>query len=124
MGRRRRTLLRCSPSLAGLLAVLSLLLFSWGLAYKLSLYGSHELPPKMVAAKLLSQKERPVTAQSSEVLPPIVPGSAFGSTPLPSIHLLSLMHVPALELRSAYLRDARQLFTIHTGRKPPPSVAG
>lgn len=123
MGRRRRRLLRCSPILACMLAVLSVSLFSWGLAYKLSLYRSHQLPPKMAAAKLLSQKERPVAAQSSQAIPPIVPNSAFALTPLPSLHLLSLMHVPGLELRSQPMRDARELFTVPTGCKPPPNLA-
>src|SRR5579875_146504 len=123
MGRRRQRMLRCSPILACLLAVLSVSLFSWGLAYKLSLYRSHELPPRMAAAKLLSQKERPVTAQSDQAVAPIVPNSAFVTTLLPSFHLLSLMHVPGLELRSRYLPDGRELFTVPTGRKPPPNLA-
>lgn len=122
MGRRSGRMLRCTPTLACVLAVLSISLFSWGLAYKLSLYHSHQLPPKMVAAKLLSQKERPAIAQASQMIPPVVPQSAFNVTRLPSLQLSSLTHVPGLESRSRGSGDASEFVTVHTSRRPPPNV--
>ena len=123
MGRRSRRTLRCSPTLACVLAVLSFSLFSWGLSYKLSLYHSHQLPPKMAAAKLLSQKERPAMAQASQIIPPTVPETALNVTRLPYLESSSLTYVPGLELLLRRPRDARLFFTVHTDRKPPPSVA-
>lgn len=121
MGRRSRRLLRCSPTLACALALLSISLFSWGLAYKLSLYHSHQLP-QMAAAKLLSQKERPATAQSNQLLPPIVPASPLNIARPPWFDLPGSTPAPRLELRSRHLHDAPEFFTVHTDRKPPPNV--
>lgn len=124
MGPRRPRLLRCSPILASLLAVLSISLFSWGLGYKLSLYHSQHCRPKMAAAKLLSQKERPVTAQSSMARGSSAPISALNLAPLPCLHCSNQMHAPALQAWSPRLVVARELFTTHTNRKPPPNFAG
>lgn len=123
MGRQSRRTLRCSPTLACLLAVLSISLFSWGLAYKISLYHTHELPPKMAAAKLLSQKERPAVAQSNQILPPIVPEFGLSATQAPSLYLSSFTHVPGLERSLRRPRDTREIFTVHTDRRPPPRLA-
>jgi hypothetical protein len=120
MGQRRPGMLLCSPILACLLAILSVSLFSWGLGYKLSLYHSHQLPPKMAAAKLLSPKERPVTAP---VVASIVPNAALEPTPLPSLRSEGV-YLPVSELRPSRLANFREAFTVHTDRKPPPIVVG
>ena len=52
--------------------VLSAAVFGWGLQYKLSLYHGHgkdSISHRIPEAKLLSQKERPATAQSISVRP-------------------------------------------------------
>lgn len=123
MKARRPRLLRCSPILAAMLAVLSISLFSWGLAYKLSLYQSCQTPPKLVAAKLLSQKERPVAAQSERAPGSTRPDSAVSLMPVSYPSPSSLEHISGLEVRSPHW-GAKELFTIHTDRKPPPNVAG
>jgi hypothetical protein len=110
--------------LACVLVLLSVSLFSWGLRYKLSLYYSHQDSPKMAAAKLLSQKERPATAQATQLVAPIVPGPALHVTRIPSVQLASLTRVRSLERRSRHSGDCREFFTVHTDRKPPPNVAG
>jgi hypothetical protein len=121
MGSRRTGMLRCSPILAGTLVVLSISLFSWGLAYKLSLYRSQQFPPRMVAAKLLSQKERPVAALTDKAIRLSVPASAFALTQLPYSPLSSVIYAPSLEVLSLH-PGVKELFTVHTDRKPPPNL--
>lgn len=124
MGSRRSSLLRCSPALAGLLAVLSISLFSWGLSYKLSLYHSQQYRSKIVAAKLLSEKERPVAAQSSKLLHCDLPGFAFTAAPLVST---GSFHLEPLSLFGPSPRapsGAARLFTTQTHRRPPPNLVG
>jgi len=123
MGARQTRMLRCSPILAGMLAVLSISLFSWGLAYKLSLYRSHQSPPKIVAAKLLSQKERPVAAQVEKAIRSSAHSPALILKLLPYPPSSNLTPVAGLEVRSPHW-GAKQLFTVHTDRKPPPSIVG
>ncbi len=66
---RRRTIL-----LPMGLLMLALAVFGWGLQYKLSLYQSKDSVSHLApAAKLLSQKERPVASQSVNVHPHWVP---------------------------------------------------
>lgn len=122
MGERRPRILRCSPILASMLAVLSISLFSWGLGYKLSLYHSDQCHPKMTAAKLLSQKERPLTAQSFRRIRPNGSETAVNLTPYPSFRCSHSIPVPRGEHSSPHLLAGQQHFTIHTSRKPPPNV--
>jgi hypothetical protein len=81
---------RCAFLLPLGLLMLSMAVFGWGLQYKLSLYKSKDsishLAPE---AKLLSQKERPVTGQAMDVRPsePSEPG-AFPL--LPALLMLAL----------------------------------
>jgi hypothetical protein len=54
--------------------MLSLAVFGWGLQYKLSLYqGQNSITHQAPVAKLLSQKERPATAQTLDARFPEVP---------------------------------------------------
>jgi hypothetical protein len=54
--------------------MLSLAVFGWGLQYKLSLYQSKDsITHQAPVAKLLSQKERPATAQTLDAQSPEVP---------------------------------------------------
>jgi hypothetical protein len=56
------------------LLMLSLAVFGWGLQYKLSLYqGKNSITHRAPEAKLLSQKERPATAQALDARSPEVP---------------------------------------------------
>jgi hypothetical protein len=56
------------------LLMLSLAVFGWGLQYKLSLYqGKNSIAHLTPEAKLLSQKERPATAQAFSDRSPVVP---------------------------------------------------
>src|ERR1035437_9990026 len=55
------------------LVVILLLAFAvsfWGLQYKLSLYHARAAHPAAPAAKLLSQRERPLANRLLEILPP------------------------------------------------------
>jgi len=62
---RRSTNRRVPPWLILGLVGLSLLVFAWGLGYKLSLYDSSQSEShKIPQAKLLSENERPLVAQS------------------------------------------------------------
>jgi hypothetical protein len=47
------------------IAMLALAVFSWGIRYKVSLYNS---ATHMSEAKLLSQKERPATSESTKLV--------------------------------------------------------
>jgi hypothetical protein len=68
---RKGTIWRGSPALIMMLASLCVSLFVWGVGYKLSLYKASERhKPTMPAAKLLSQKERPVVSASLQVQVP------------------------------------------------------
>jgi hypothetical protein len=65
---RKGTIWRGSPALILMLASLCFSLFAWGIGYKLSLYkASEERRPSMPAAKLLSQKERPVVSAKARI---------------------------------------------------------
>ena len=56
------------------LLMLSLAVFGWGLEYKLSLYqGQNSITHQAPVAKLLSQKERPASAQALAAPFPEVP---------------------------------------------------
>lgn len=118
----RPRILRCSPILASMLAVLSISLFSWGLGYKLSLYHSGQCHPKMTAAKLLSQRERPLAAQSFRRVRANSPDTALDLTPYPSFRRSQLIPVPRAERSSPQLLADQEHFTVHTSRKPPPNV--
>lgn len=115
MKARQTRLLRCSPMLAGVLAVLAFSLFSWGLAYKLSLYHSHQTSSKMVAAKLLSQKERPISGMVEHAGAPGLPQSAHE---LPLRKALPVDPLQPGSFGPPFFRE--DLFTVHTDRKPPP----
>jgi hypothetical protein len=81
------------------LLMLAMAVFAWGLQYKLSLYKdkgsiSHSAP----AAKLLSEKERPVTAQAIDsqlTQPPAFPI-------LPALLMLAI--VPVFDQTVRYIR--------------------
>jgi hypothetical protein len=54
--------------------MLSAAVFGWGLQYKLSLYhGKDSISHQIPEAKLLSQKERPATAQAVSMHPSALP---------------------------------------------------
>ncbi|MGC2402444.1 MAG: hypothetical protein WA510_21800 [Acidobacteriaceae bacterium] len=56
------------------LLMLSMAVFAWGLQYKLSLYKTHQSITHVAPeAKLLSQKERPVTGQAVDAAPTPLP---------------------------------------------------
>jgi hypothetical protein len=60
------------------LLMLSLAVFGWGLQYKLSLYqGKSSIAHLTPEAKLLSQKERPATAQARDIRFPVLPAYPF-----------------------------------------------
>jgi hypothetical protein len=94
------------------LLMLSLAVFGWGLQYKLSLYqGKNSITHQAPEAKLLSQKERPATAQALDVRSP----------DLPAFPLLGFMFVAVASL----LRRAatRYLRTGNVERSRPPRPA-
>jgi hypothetical protein len=92
------------------LLTLAMAVFAWGLQYKLSLYKSKQsiahLAPE---AKLLSQKERPVTGQAMDVPPTDMPALPL----LPA--LLTLTMTPGL-----YRATARYVRTGSRERAPAP----
>jgi hypothetical protein len=119
MQERRERVLRCSPGLACMLFVLSLSLFSWGLHYKLSLYHAGQSQTKTAAAKLLSQKERPVRV--AKITPP--GGTAQDLTARASaVDCLSVAHHSEWG-PPATVRTRRPFFSTHTGSRPPPARA-
>jgi hypothetical protein len=107
-----------------MLAVLAISLFSWGLGYKLSLYHSEQCRSKMAQAKLLSQKERPASAQASKIIRSRAPNSACDLTLVAAVHCPQFTPVLQLEARFGDSAGAKDLFTVHTDRKPPPNSMG
>lgn len=89
------------------LLMLSAAVFGWGLQYKLSLYHgkdpvSHQIPE----AKLLSQKERPVTAQALSVRPSELP--AFSLLPaLITMAVSGLFQATARYVRTGSVERSR-----------------
>jgi hypothetical protein len=89
--------------------MLSLAVFGWGLQYKLSLYqGKDSITHQAPVAKLLSQKERPATAQTLDARFPEVP--AF--TAFVFVAMASLLRLAA----TRYLRTG----SIERSRPPRP----
>jgi hypothetical protein len=89
--------------------MLSLAVFGWGLQYKLSLYQSKDsITHQAPVAKLLSQKERPATAQTLDGRFPEVP--AF--TAFVFVAMASLLRLAA----TRYLRTG----SIERSRPPRP----
>ena len=119
MQERRERVLRCSPGLACMLCLLSLSLFSWGLHYKLSLYHAGRSQTKTAAAKLLSQKERPV--RLAKITPPGGTAQDLTATAC-AVDCLGVAHDSewAPQVTS---RTRRPLFSTHTSSRPPPARA-
>jgi hypothetical protein len=65
--------IRPARVLVGAIFLLGFAVFFWGLQYKLSLYDLPGSPTRVAQAKLLSEKERPVTAQGAKLVSPRVP---------------------------------------------------
>lgn len=83
-----RTNRRCAFLLSFGLLTLSMAVFGWGLQYKLSLYqGKGSIAHSTPEAKLLSQKERPLVAQTTLSTRP---------TQLPAFHLFPALLMVAL----------------------------
>jgi hypothetical protein len=106
------------------LLMLAMAVFVWGLQYKLSLYhGKDAVAHSAPAAKLLSEKERPVTAVSLDAPAP----QPVLFPVLPALFLLAL--TPTLYPASRYLQrltpdraPARRSYFLPTlFFRPPPS---
>lgn len=112
MSHLRNSLRNSRPALLlsmGLL-MLSAAVFGWGLQYKLSLYkGKDAISHQIPEAKLLSEKERPATAQFVSVSPSQLP--AFPMFP-------ALMIVPAAS--GLFQAAARYIRTGSLERSGPP----
>ena len=85
------------------LLMLAMAVFVWGLQYKLSLYKNKDsIAHSAPAAKLLSEKERPVTAQVVDAPLPQPP-------PFPIVPaLLMLAMAPAFDLAVHHFRMTRE----------------
>lgn len=95
------------------LLMLSAAVFGWGLQYKLSLYhGKDSISHQIPEAKLLSQKERPATAQAVSVRP-----SQF-----PAFHLLPALIIVTVA-SGLFQAAARYIRTGSLERSRPPLPA-
>jgi len=109
---------------------LAFAVFGWGIKYKLSLYGvpgssSSNLPH----AKLLSQKERPVTdsvVDSVPVASPLPQSSVFNPATLAIGLMLALLLAVALRSATITVDDSRQQRSANSSFfsfRPPPVSA-
>jgi hypothetical protein len=109
------------------LLMLSLAVFGWGLQYKLSLYqGKNSIAHLTPEAKLLSQKERPATAQAldarSLAVPAFLAFTAFVFVAVASF----LLRAAARYLRTGSMersRPSRPPCLLAVFFRPPPVLS-
>lgn len=108
------------------MAVLAAAVFVWGVEFKCSLYHRHpEKHPQVAAAKLLSEKERPLRNCADNLLrAPLVPVVSLAfSLLLTAWHRDQRIRLRAAALMSpALLVGLRVSCLIHFCFRPPPSL--
>jgi len=95
--------------------MLAMAVFAWGLQYKLSLYKSKQSIEHLApVAKLLSQKERPVTGPAIDALPKNMPALPL----LPALLMLAMTPV-LCQATTRYLRTGSRE---RAPASPPPCL--
>lgn len=122
---------RISAALTGMgILFLAIAVFGWGIEYKLSLYDAPESFSTHIAqAKLLSQKERPITdsiVDSVQVASPLPQSSLFNPALLAAafvfgLHLVEVLRSAAITVDGS--RQQRCACSSFFSFRPPPVSA-